>query len=63
MNTIQMISQKIESDQLKLQMGLSPDIDLDTLTLRAMWRQLCRESAWDGNHAVANAVRLACQTG
>ena len=43
MNRIQQLSQKIESDRLKLQMGLSPDIEIDTLLLRDMWRQLCRE--------------------
>ena len=43
MNKIQMISQQIESDRLKLQMGLSPDLDIDTLTLRAMWTRLCAE--------------------
>jgi hypothetical protein len=43
MNRIQMISQEIESDRLKLQMGLSPDMEIDTLTLRAMWARLCAE--------------------
>jgi hypothetical protein len=43
MNRIQQISQKIESERLKLQMGLNPDIEIDTLLLRGMWRQLCRE--------------------
>jgi hypothetical protein len=43
MNQIQRLSQHIEADRLKLQMGLNPDIEIDTLTLRAMWRQLCSE--------------------
>jgi hypothetical protein len=43
MNRIQTLSQHIEAERLKLQMGLSADIDIDTLTLRAMWRQLCAE--------------------
>jgi len=47
MNPMQRLSQRIESDRLKLQMGLSPDIEIDTLTLRAMWRQLCRELGLD----------------
>lgn len=47
MNRIQMISRQIESDRLKLQMGLSPTADIDTVTLRAMWARLCadREAA------------------
>ena len=45
MNKIQMISRQIESDRLKLQMGLNPDIEVDTLTLRAMWSRLCAEQA------------------
>lgn len=44
MNAIQKISLKIESDRLKLQMGLDPGIDVDTLTLRDMWRRLCLEN-------------------
>lgn len=43
MNRIQKLSEAIESGQLKLQMGLSPETELDILTLRAMWRQLCLE--------------------
>jgi len=45
MNRILMISAQIESDRLKLQMGLSPEVDIDTLTLRAMWNRLCAEQA------------------
>ena len=40
-----MISAQIESDRLKLQMGLSPEVEIDTLTLRAMWNRLCAEQA------------------
>ena len=40
MNTIQALSRKLETDRLKLQMGLDPALDIDTFTLRAMWRQL-----------------------
>jgi hypothetical protein len=43
-NRIQLISQEIESNRLKGQMGLSPDADIDTLTLRAMWARLCAEA-------------------
>lgn len=55
MNHIQRLSQSIESDRLKLQMGLSPEIDIDTLTLRAMWRQLCleRDAERDSGHPFA----------
>ena len=54
MNHIQRLSQRIESDRLKLQMGLSPEIDIDTLTLRVMWRQLCleREAEQDTAHCL-----------
>ena len=38
-----MISREIESNRLKLQMGLSPDVQIDTLSLRAMWSRLCAE--------------------
>ena len=38
-----MISAQIESDRLKLKMGLSPEVDIDNLTLRAMWSGLCAE--------------------
>lgn len=55
MNRIQMISQQIESDRLKLQMGLSPDIDIDTLTLRAMWSRLCAEQDTGENAETGSA--------
>jgi hypothetical protein len=38
-----MISREIESNRLKGQMGLSPDVEIDTLTLKAMWVRLCAE--------------------
>lgn len=50
MNDIQRLSQRIETDRLKLQMGLSLEIDVDALTLRAMWHQLCREREQSGLH-------------
>jgi hypothetical protein len=58
-NAIQAMSQQIESDRLKLQMGLSPEIDIDTLTLRAMWQRLCRENARNQDlHPVCTASVL-----
>jgi hypothetical protein len=35
--------ERTELIKLKLQMGLSPAVDIDPRILRAMWRQLCRE--------------------
>jgi hypothetical protein len=44
-----MISREIESNRLKGQMGLSPDVEIDTLTLKAMWSRLCAEQNSDGS--------------
>ncbi len=59
MNAIQMISQQIESDRLKLQMGLSPTIRIDNLTLRAMWRRLCQENMAVEKQSSVHVVRPA----
>ena len=40
MNQVQLISRKILSDRLKLQMGLDPDVDIAPRILQDMWRQL-----------------------
>ncbi len=40
MNVIQQISRNLENRKLKLQMGLDLSTDIDTHSLRAMWRQL-----------------------
>lgn len=47
MNRIQRLSLAIETGRLKLQMGLGPEVDIDALTLRTMWRQLCQERGAD----------------
>jgi hypothetical protein len=44
MNRLQSISQAIETERLKLQMGLNPSVDIHPLTLRAMWIRLYREN-------------------
>ncbi len=44
MNRLQSVSQAIETERLKLQLGLSPHVDIDPLPLRAMWAQLYREN-------------------
>jgi len=49
MNRIQMVSGQLESERLKLLMGLDPAVDIDALTLRAMWQQVCIErQAFEG---------------
>ena len=44
MNKMQKISRKILADRLKLQMGLSLEVDVDYHTLRAMSLQLRQEN-------------------
>ena len=39
MNSIQRISRDIETRRLKLQMGLDPNIDIDNVTVRTVWRE------------------------
>jgi len=50
MNRIQLLSRDIETQRLKLQMGLDPTVVIDHLTVRAMWQAL-------------NAERLRAQLG
>lgn len=48
MNRIQKLSETIEAGRLKRRLGLDPDTDLDTLTLRAMWHAMRRGGSTTG---------------
>lgn len=58
MNSIQMISHKLQTRRLKLAMGLNPRADIDSSMVRSMWQEMKHESlkAQLGSRFTANGA-------
>jgi hypothetical protein len=55
MNRIQKLSETIEAERLKRRLGLSPDTNLDVLTLRTRWYALRRPGSPAGRRQPSSA--------